>query len=61
MRAARYGTEDPELQYHCGVIAWHTGHIGEARRRLSAALAVDAQFHPVYADDARRILVAIPK
>jgi len=61
VRAARYDTADPELQYHCGVIAWHTGHAGEARRRLSAALAVDAQFHPVYADDARRILVAISK
>lgn len=61
VRAARYDTGDPELQYHCGVIAWHTGHTGEARRRLSAALAVDAQFHPIYADDARRILVAISK
>lgn len=61
VRAARYDTADPELQYHCGVIALHTGHTGEAQRRLSAALAVDAQFHPVYADDARRILVAISK
>jgi predicted Zn-dependent protease len=61
VRAARYDTADPELQYHCGVIAWHTGHTGEARRRLSAALAADAQFHPVYADDARRILVTMSK
>ncbi|MGA7202670.1 MAG: tetratricopeptide repeat protein [Candidatus Cybelea sp.] len=61
VRAARYDTADPELQYHCGVIAWHTGRFGEARRRLSGALAVDPQFHPVYADDARRILVAISK
>jgi tetratricopeptide (TPR) repeat protein len=61
VRAARYDTQDPELQYHCAIIAWHTGHTGEARRRLLAALAVDAQFHPVYADDARRILVAIAK
>ena len=61
VRAARYDTADPELQYHCGVIAWHTGHAGEARRRLSGALAVDPQFHPVYADDARRILTAISK
>jgi tetratricopeptide (TPR) repeat protein len=61
MRAARYDTADPELQYHCGVIAWHTGHTGEARRRLSGALAIDPQFHPVYADDARQILVAISK
>jgi tetratricopeptide (TPR) repeat protein len=56
VRAARYDTSDPELQYHCGVIAWHTGHTGEARQRLAGALAVDAQFHPVYADDARRLL-----
>jgi predicted Zn-dependent protease len=61
VRAARYDTADPELQYHCGVIAWHTGRFGEARQRLSGALAVDPQFHPVYADDARRILVAISK
>ncbi len=58
-RAVRYGTADPELQYHAGVIAWHTGHSAEARRRLRAALATDAQFHPSYADDARRIL-ALP-
>jgi tetratricopeptide (TPR) repeat protein len=59
VRAARYNTADPELQYHCGVIAWHAGDAGEARRRLSAALAVDASFHPFYADDARRILGSI--
>ncbi|MGC2632795.1 MAG: tetratricopeptide repeat protein [Candidatus Cybelea sp.] len=61
VRAARYDTAEPELQYHCGVIALHTGHFGEARRRLSGALAVDRQFHPVYADDARRILIAVSK
>jgi tetratricopeptide (TPR) repeat protein len=59
VRAARYDTADPELQYHCGVIAWHAGYAGEARRRLSAALAIDASFHPFYADDARRILGSI--
>jgi tetratricopeptide (TPR) repeat protein len=58
-RATRYDTADPELQYHAGVIAWHTGHAAEARRRLHAALASDPQFHPVYADDARRLLAAI--
>jgi tetratricopeptide (TPR) repeat protein len=55
-RAARYGTQDPELQYHVGVIAWHTGHRSEARRRLAAALITDPQFHPLYADEARRLL-----
>jgi predicted Zn-dependent protease len=55
-RALRYGTQDPELQYHAGVIAWHTGHNDEATRRLHAALGIDAYFHPFYAGDARRIL-----
>lgn len=52
-RATRYGTQDPELEYHAGMIAWQTGHREEARRRLSAALAIDSRFHPLYADDAR--------
>lgn len=59
MRATRYDTADPELEYHAGVIAWHTGHWREARRRLHAALQADPQFHPVYADDARRLLDGI--
>lgn len=56
VRAMRYGTQDPELQYHAGVIAWHTGHVGEARQRLRETLAADPSFHPLYAEDARRIL-----
>lgn len=55
-RALRYGTQDPEVQYHAGVIAFHTGHAGEARVRLRAALNADASFHPFYADDARKLL-----
>jgi len=56
LRATRYDTADPELQYHAAVIATHTGHAAEARWRLRTALAADPQFHPVYADDARRLL-----
>lgn len=52
-RAMRYGTQDAELRYHAGIIALHTGHPEEARRRLAAALAIDPHFHPFYADDAR--------
>jgi tetratricopeptide (TPR) repeat protein len=59
IRAMRYDTADPELQYHAAVIAWHTGHAAVARRRLRAALAADPQFHPAYADDARRLLAVI--
>jgi tetratricopeptide (TPR) repeat protein len=60
-RATRYGTADPELEYHAGIIAWSTGDGTQARRRLGAALAIDPQFHPFYADDARRILASIGK
>jgi len=60
-RATRYETEDPELQYHAGIIAWHTGHRDEAQRRLRAALAADPQFHPFYADDARRVLASFER
>jgi tetratricopeptide (TPR) repeat protein len=58
-RAMRYGTQDPELQYHAGIIAWRTGRANEARRRLRAALAADASFHPFYAGDARRLLATL--
>jgi tetratricopeptide (TPR) repeat protein len=58
-RATRLGTADPELQYHAGIIALHTGHTDEARRRLTAALQTDAHFHPFYADDARRTLASM--
>ena len=58
-RATRYGTQDPELEYHAGVIAWHAGDRGEARRRLHAAIDGDPGFHPFYAEDARRLLTRI--
>ena len=58
-RATRYDTQDPELEYHAGAIAWHTGYSGEARRRLREALGADDRFHPFYAADARRILAAM--
>ncbi len=58
-RAVRYGTQDPEIQYHAGVIALHTGYAGEARTRLRAALNADASFHPFYAEDARKMLASM--
>jgi tetratricopeptide (TPR) repeat protein len=59
VRATRLGTADPELQYHAGIVALHTGHPIEARSRLQAALSQDAAFHPFYADDARKALAAL--
>lgn len=58
LRALRFGTQDPELQYHAGAIAWHTGHADEARTYLRAALASDPLFHPSYAGAARHLLTA---
>jgi tetratricopeptide (TPR) repeat protein len=59
VRALRYETQDPELQYHAAVIAAHAGHVAEARYRLRAILAADQAFHPFYATQARRTLAAL--
>jgi len=59
VRATRYETQDPELQYHAAVIAAHTGHPAEARYRLRAILSSGDVFHPFYAADARRTLAAL--
>ncbi len=58
-KALRYDTEDARLQYHAGVIAQHFGNRSEAKQRLARALQLNAQFHPVYADDARARLAAL--
>lgn len=58
-KATRYDTEDSRLQYHAGIIALHAGHQLEAEQRLRRALALNPQFHPLYADDARRQLAQI--
>lgn len=58
-KAVRFDTEDARLQYHAGVIALHNGDRVEAARRLQRALELNPQFHPFYADDARRLLVQL--
>ncbi len=58
-RALRYGTENALLRYHAGIIALHFGDAAEARRWLAGALALNASFHPFYADDARAKLRAL--
>jgi tetratricopeptide (TPR) repeat protein len=58
-QAIRYDTEDPKLQYHAGVIAMHFHNSDEAKRRFSRALALNPQFHPIYADDARKRLAQL--
>lgn len=58
-KALRFDTEDAKLQYHAGMIALHFGERDEAKRRLTRALMLNAQFHPAYADDARAQLAKL--
>ncbi len=58
-RAVRYGTQDPELQYHAAIVALHTGHSGEAKRLLTLALAENPSFDPFESDDARARLAQL--
>ncbi len=62
MRAAlRYDTEDARLQYHGAAIAFRLGERAEAKRRLTRALALNAHFHPVQADEARALLARLDR
>ncbi len=58
-QATRFETEDPIIQFHAGMIALHFGERVEAKRRLTRALALNANFHPVYADQARQALATL--
>ncbi len=58
-RATRYGTEDPIIQFHAGMIAFHFGARAAAKRRLAQALALNPNFHPTYADQARQTLAGL--
>ncbi len=58
-KAVRFDTEDSRLQYHAGEIALHFGQTAEAKRRLQRSLALNAHFHPAYADDARAELARL--
>lgn len=53
-KALRFGTQDARLMYHAAVIFEHTGHVDEGRRLMRAALVMNAQFHPYFAEAARR-------
>ena len=58
-KATRFDTQDPMVQYHAGIVALHFGDRGSATRRLRRALELNAQFHPVFAEDARHKLAAL--
>jgi tetratricopeptide (TPR) repeat protein len=58
-KAVARNTEDARLQYHAAVIAMESGERAEAARRLKLALALNPQFDPFFADDARRRLARL--
>jgi tetratricopeptide (TPR) repeat protein len=58
--AMRYGTQNSLLEYHAGVIAEHFGDASAAKADFQRALALNPQFHPAFADDARAQLAKLP-
>ena len=58
-KALRFDTEISLLHYHAGVIALHFGDGPEAKRQFARALALNAQFDAVFADDARAQLAKL--
>ena len=58
-QALARGTVDPLLEFHAGEIARAAGDTAGARRHLERALKLDPRFHVLYADEARRTLVAL--
>ena len=54
--ALRLGTPDPLLYFHAGMIARSLGEHGKERQYFRHALALNPDFHVLYADVARRNL-----
>lgn len=52
-KALSTNIEDPRIRYHAAVIAEHAGDRVTARDEYRRALALNAQFDPVFARDAR--------
>jgi tetratricopeptide (TPR) repeat protein len=58
-KAERYGTQNSLIDYHAGVIAEHFNDRTGAKAHFQRALALNATFHPAFADDARARLAAL--
>lgn len=60
-KALRYGTEDPMLYFHAGMIAFWRNHTDAAMQYLRQALEMNPSFHYRYADQARNLLAQLTK
>jgi tetratricopeptide (TPR) repeat protein len=58
-KAMRLGTKDPILLYHAGMIAEKMGQREKALSELKEALAINPNFHPVYAKAASDKVAAL--
>jgi tetratricopeptide (TPR) repeat protein len=58
-KADRYETQNSLIEYHAGVIAAHFNDRAAAKAHFQRALALNASFHPVFADDARARLASL--
>ncbi|MGD0628082.1 MAG: tetratricopeptide repeat protein [Terracidiphilus sp.] len=58
-KAMRFGTRDPLLLFHAGMIAERLGQREQARTELIQALQINPHFHLVYANEAKQKLAAI--
>nr|MDQ3319834.1 tetratricopeptide repeat protein [Actinomycetota bacterium] len=57
--ALRLGTQDASLLYHAGMIARAAGKRDSARTYLERALALNPQFDPLQARNARQALATV--
>ena len=58
-KALKFGTRDPLLLFHSGMIAEGLGHREQARSELQEALNINPHFHLIYADAAQQRLAAL--
>jgi tetratricopeptide (TPR) repeat protein len=58
-KALKFGTRDPLLLFHSGMIAAGLGHREQARSELQQALNINPHFHLTYADAAQQRLAAL--
>ncbi len=58
-KATAYGTAEPRLWYHAGVIAEHDGDVARAKTCYQHALALNPNFQAGFADDARARLARL--
>jgi tetratricopeptide (TPR) repeat protein len=59
--ALHFGTKDPLLLFHAGMIDARLGDTAQAQKNLNQALAINPHFHILYADQARQQIALLEK